>query len=387
MTQCVNQISSYFFSMLVSKQSLFRSLKCIAFLMCFTIAWANNSPLNQTKTKLQQLDNQISQLKKNLANASDKRGLLNIELANTEKEISKSTLHLRLIEQNMSEKQQKIKTYQQRINDLNNQLIEQQKLLAKHIRVRHRMGEYQPIKWLLNQDDPYKVGRLLTFHQYIVQSRQTMITEIDTTKHNLTANQEALKNELVTQEQLQEKLHTHQQKLEQNKHYNTTVIQSINNEIQNKKTMLSEYEHNKANLSQLLKNLATQSVIQAKKPFMQMKHKLPKPISAKPLVLQKMNQGLTFFAGEGTPVNAIYHGKVVFSDWLNGYGLLLIIDHGQGFMTLYAHNLSLFKQKGTTVLQGEQIAAVGHSGGLKQNGLYFEVRHRGKAIPPLDWLS
>ena len=100
-----------------------------------------------------------------------------------------------------------------------------------------------------------------------------------------------------------------------------------------------------------------------------------------------MNQGVTFFAKEGAPVLAVHSGKVVFSDWLNGYGLLLILDHGDGFMTLYANNEALFKQKGDSVTQGDQIATVGHSGGIKQNGLYFEVRQRGKAISPLAWMS
>ena len=94
-----------------------------------------------------------------------------------------------------------------------------------------------------------------------------------------------------------------------------------------------------------------------------------------------------FYAAEGAAVTAVYPGKVVFSDWLKGYGLLLIIDHGRGFMTLYAHNQSLFKQKGDSVNQGEQFATVGHSGGLKQNGLYLEIRQRGQAISPLAWLS
>lgn len=102
---------------------------------------------------------------------------------------------------------------------------------------------------------------------------------------------------------------------------------------------------------------------------------------------RKMHQGVTFFAEEGAVVTAVYPGKIVFSDWLKGYGLLLIIDHGQGFMTLYAHNQSLFKRKGQYVNQNEQIASVGHSGGIKQNGLYFEIRLKGKAVPPLNWLS
>ena len=99
-----------------------------------------------------------------------------------------------------------------------------------------------------------------------------------------------------------------------------------------------------------------------------------------------MNQGVTFFADEGTVVNSVYPGKVVFSDWLKGYGLLLIIDHGQGFMTLYAHNQSLFKRTGQMVKQSEPIASVGHTGGIRQNGLYFEIRVKGKAVPPMTWL-
>ena len=137
----------------------------------------------------------------------------------------------------------------------------------------------------------------------------------------------------------------------------------------------------------LLKPLSQQSITQAQKPFRTMYKKLPRPIQTRSRSLQKMNQGVTFFADEGTPVTAVYPGTVVFSDWLKGYGLLLIIDHGQGFMSLYAHNESLFKKKGQTARQNEQIASVGHSGGIKQNGLYFEIRLRGKAVPALDWLS
>lgn len=363
------------------------SLVMVVFLPLQQLAWAENASVSQTKTKLKQLDNQISKLKQTLTNAHDKRGLLNQELAGTEKQIGEGIRQLRSIQTNINTRQQKITRLQQRVEALNRQLATQQQLLAEHLRTRYKMGEYQPLKWLLNQDEPYKISRLLTFYQYLIQSRQTMIDQIDTTTKNLTMNQGLLKNELAEQQRLQQKLKAHQQLLERNKHYHTAVLQSLNKDIQSQQHILSEYEQNKKNLSQLLKTLSMQSILQAKQPFTQMKRKLPRPVRTDAQHIQKMNQGLTFFAGEGTAVAAVYPGKVVFSDWLNGYGLLLILDHGQGYMTLYAHNQSLFKQKGTTVQQGEQIAAVGHSGGLKQNGLYFEVRHRGKAIPPLDWLT
>ncbi|KTD23837.1 peptidase, M23/M37 family [Legionella lansingensis] len=358
------------------------------FVLLTTELRAESTAITQTKTKLRKLDVQINQLKQTLAHAHDKRSILNSELASTEKQIGEGIRQLQTIQKDMQSKQQKINILEQKLNELNKQLAAQQHLLAEHVRTRYKMGEYQPLKWLLNQDEPYAVSRLLTFYQYVIQSRQHIIDQIDATKRDITLNQNALKTELIEQKELQYKLSVHQRQLERGKRYHTAVIQSLNSEIQTKQHTLAEYEQNKANLTHLLKTLAVQSVqMQATRPFSQMRRKLPRPIQGGRNAFQRMNQGVTFFAAEGTPVTAVYPGKVVFSDWLNGYGLLLIIDHGQGFMTLYAHNQSLFKSKGSSVLQGEQVATVGHSGGLKQNGLYFEVRHRGKAISALEWLS
>ncbi|MDI9819249.1 peptidoglycan DD-metalloendopeptidase family protein [Tatlockia sp. PL877] len=352
-----------------------------------TTAWAESTTIIQTKTKLKELDNQISKLKEILTHAHDKRGVLNFELAGTEKQISEGIRQLRSIQTDMEAKKQKIAALQQQAEQLSKQLLTQQQLLAEHVRTRYKMGEYQPLKWLVNQDKPYAISRLLTFYRYLIQSRQKIIDGIDATKQNITLNENAIQVEIREQQQLQEALHKNQEQLEQDKRYHTAVLQSLDNEIQTKQHMLAEYERNKGNLTRLLKTLAVQSMTQPKLAFTQMRRKLPQPVQVSRQELQKMNQGVTFFAVEGTSVTAVYPGKIVFSDWLNGYGLLLIIDHGQGFMTLYAHNQSLFKRKGESVFQGEQIATVGHSGGLKQNGLYFEVRHRGKAIPPLEWLS
>ncbi|MBA2650688.1 MAG: peptidoglycan DD-metalloendopeptidase family protein [Tatlockia sp.] len=348
---------------------------------------ANPPSLTLTQNKLKELDSQINKLKQTLNNAHDKRGMLDKELSGTEKQIGQGVQQLRNIQKEMDLKQQKINSLQLRYNELNKQLVAQQQLLREHLRTRYKIGEYQPLKWLLNQDDPYAINRLLTYHQYFVKSRQQIIDHIDSTKRSLSENQTTLKEELRSQLQLQNQLSRHQQDLEQNKHYHQAVLQSLNNDIQVKQETLSEFKRNKENLSKLLKNLVSESIITAKQPFIQMRNKLPRPVHTTNQALQKMNQGVTFFAGEGTVVSAVYPGKVVFSDWLNGYGLLLILDHGQGYMTLYANNQVLFKQKGSTVQQGERIAAVGHSGGLKQNGLYFEVRHRGKAVSPFDWLS
>ncbi len=147
--------------------------------------WAENASLTQAKTKLKRLDQQINTLKQTLASAQDKRGVLNQELAGTEKQISDGIRKLRLIQRGMDSKQRKISLLQQHVTELNQQLAAQQQLLAQHVRTRYKMGEYQPLKWLLNQDDPYAISRLLTFYQYLVQSRQNIIDQIDATKKTL----------------------------------------------------------------------------------------------------------------------------------------------------------------------------------------------------------
>lgn len=358
----------------------------LGMLFYFNLA-AAPSELQQTQSKLKQIDAQINKLQQTLNSAHDKRSVLNKELSATEKQIGQSVQKLRITQQNVNDKSNKIKNLQEKVNQLNSQLTTQQKLLASHIRARYQMGEYQPLKWLLNQDDPYKISRVLTYYQYIIKSRQQLIKQIDTTRTALNHNKEVLNSELAENQKLKAELLKNQEQLQQNKNYHTELINSLNNEIQNKQNTLRDAQKNKDNLARLLKALAQQSVVQVSRPFNQMRKKLPLPVQTQSRSLRKMNQGVTFFADEGTVVTAVYPGKVVFSDWLKGYGLLLIIDHGHGFMTLYAHNESLFKKKGEQVRQNEQIATVGHSGGIKQNGLYFEIRLRGKAIPPLAWLS
>jgi murein hydrolase activator len=345
------------------------------------------SSVVQTQTKLKQLDAQIKNLQQTLTTANDKRGVLNKELSGTEKQIGEGIRKLYGIQQDINTKEHKIAELHNKSAQLNKQLLMQQQLLASHVRARYQMGEYQPVKWILNQDDPYKISRILTYYQYIVKSRQDLINEIGETRQNLSENKERLHSELTETQKLKHQLTQHQELLQHNKSYHTTLIQSLNKEIQNKQNTLTEAQKNKDNLSRLLKSLSQQSVVQSSKPFLQMRKKLPLPVQTEHRSMRRMNQGVTFFADEGAVVTAVYPGKVVFSDWLKGYGLLVIIDHGQGFMTLYAHNQSLFKHKGQTVRQNEQIASVGHSGGIKQNGLYFEIRQRGKAVSPLNWLS
>lgn len=347
---------------------------------------ANQAALNHSKDKLHALENKIQQLQQNLNKAQDKQALLTHEFADTEKKISGAVSQLRSIRQNMTGKQHQISELQEQVIHLNGQLQEQQKSLADHIRTRYQLGEYQPMIWLLNQEKPDQINRLLTFYQYFIQSRETLIADIQTTRTSLNTHSEQLNSEVRAQLHLQQQLTHHQQQLSAEKKYHEALMHAVTQDIASSRHTLSEYQRDKENLARLIKSLAVSSVSPVHYSNIKWNHKFAKPIAASHQT-QRHNQGVVFLANEGTKVMAISPGKVVFSDWLRGYGLLLIIDHGHGFMTLYAHNQALFKQKGTTVQQGDIIASVGHSGGILQNGLYFEMRRGGKAVPPLQWLS
>lgn len=365
-------------------------------LICAAASWtclftnqslADPSSLLQTKTELKKLDGRINGLEKQLDRAQDKRVVLDKELERNEKQIGECLRKSRSIEMTMRDKERTIAALQAKSKQLTLSLKKQQDVLANHLRSRYLTGEYQPLKWLLNQDDPLQISRLLTYYQYLIASRKQWIMAIDETRKNLRASEEKLHRELLENKQLRLQLEHQQHELASSKTRHTKLMKALSADIQQKEQTLEEYKRNKRNLSHLLQSLMAQSLVQPQTPFANMRKKLPLPIHTRQRSLRSMHQGVTFFADEGAMVTAVYPGKVVFSDWLKGYGLLMIIDHGQGFMTLYAHNQSLFKPKGSTVLQGEQIASVGHSGGIKENGLYFEIRIKGKAVPPLEWLS
>lgn len=368
-------------------------IKCISSLLFMTLACslsqileADVPKINKTKNELKQLDYKITHLKQNIHSAHGQTIELTHELARTEKKIGTCIAKLHHIQSDIQLTQTSIQTLENEIRQLNDTLKNQQSLLAKHIRARFMMGEYQPLQWLLNQDNPTQTSRILTYHQYIIKSRQHMIKEIKKTHEKLAISQEKLHQTMLSQQQLKQELSQQQRSLAEEKKRNMKVIQSIHHDIQNQEQTLAQFQRNRENLSQLLKTLAQQSVAPPRFPFISMRKKLPFPLQTTRQNIHRLNQGLLFIAPEGTPVHAVYPGKIVFSDWLNGYGLLLIIDHGSGFMSLYAHNQAFLKQKGSTVNQGEEIASVGHTGGIKQNGLYFEIRQRGKAVPPLSWL-
>ena len=349
--------------------------------------FATPAAINQTQGKLQQLNNKIARLQRTLTYAQDKRGILNLELIKTEQSIRASRIKLSAMQHNSQQQTATIKSLQQQVHQLNKQLQQQQTLLTQHIRMHYVLSRHQPMAARLNQDDPGKDERLLVFYQYLMHARKAAIANIIQTKAQIIQYQHQLNITLASHTLLQEQLLAQQQQFTHDQQYHKIIIQTLDHAIQNNQRILYGYEQNRKNLTNLLQKLPRQKLHSSGLAFSVMRHKLSLPIKVPRSAILRTHQGLNFASPIGTSVYAVYKGRVVFSDWLKGYGLLLIIDHGQSYMTLYAYNQSLLKHKGDMVQAGERISTVGKSGGLNQkNGLYFEIRRYGKIIAPQEWL-
>ena len=274
-----------------------------------------------------------------------------------------------------------------------NQLNIQQDDLAEQIRATYMLGKEGRIKLLLNNQDPNELSRIFIYYNYLQKTRLRLINEIDKTLQRLHKNKQKIEKEtrkfLTLEKQQQDEL----QNLTAHKKQRTHLLHKINQKINTQQQKLNKLLTNKKTLEKILAHLSTQISPDFATPLNQLHKKLSWPTKGKIdnlygssiLHSQLKWDGILIRAPLGQDVHAVSAGKVVFSDWLSGYGLLLIINHGHGYMSLYARNNSLYKQVGDIVQKGEVIATIGKSGGYRTPSLYFAIRYNGKPVNPGIW--
>ncbi|MGI0118726.1 murein hydrolase activator EnvC family protein [Zooshikella sp. RANM57] len=348
-----------------------------------------------TKQQLDQLEADISRMRELLEEMKQKRSAAQESLRKTEVEMERLHKEIANIERRLVEGQQQLKKYQTRQHHLDVAKQRQQQGLAATLRAAYLAGHEPYLKLLLNQQDPMKLARQLEYLDYFNAAR---IKEIKA--YNQTLQELKLVTDQINQQQL--KLNEQHMKVVSTKEQLSTqrnerqkIISTLLQTIASKDKELSKLEQDRRELEQVLKNLQSTiaNLVVPGKPFQFNKGKMPLP--AKGAITQSFgaihkqtklrNNGLFIKASAGKPVYAIHHGRVVFSEWLRGSGLLIIIDHGDGFLSLYAHNQTLLKETGDWVKAGEKVATVGNTGGRQENGLYFEIRRKGKPQNPLHW--
>ena len=370
----------------MNKINIARALRAPLF---WTIVLLNDSSAYASiPSPLQNLTHKITTLQQNLSFDNYKKQKLLKQLASIEKNINENNQILQKLNQEHQLQQQKIDDIKHAIIECHQQIANIQQRLRQHILTRYKMHEATPMQWFFHAEKITEGHQLLTYYQYIIKDDQRLITEIIHKKAELIEHENLLQKDQEEQQKTTEKWQQQQQKLIQQKNLQLQLLNKLDNIIDKNQHTLSSYEKNKQQLSHIVSKLSNTSVVQTRHAsFTQMRHNLPSPLSPLSNPANKFHQGVLFKAREGTPVYAVYPGKVVFADWLNGYGLLIIVDHGWGFMTLYANNKTLFKHPNDIVQNHDLIAHVGHTGGSKENGLYFEIRHYGKTISSKEWLQ
>jgi septal ring factor EnvC (AmiA/AmiB activator) len=246
---------------------------------------------------------------------------------------------------------------------------------------------------LLNQDQSEKIQRSLSYYQYLNQARIKEIEQFQQTLANLLAVTAQHQDEIENLKELEQTQLKQKKSLASTKSKRSKTLQSLNKKLLSSNEQLAKLNAEESNLNYALQKL--EALIQAEFDLMglsKLKRKLAWPVKGK--VRHRFGtkktgylrwKGVFMTAPIGRPVETIHNGTILFSDWLKGYGLLTVIDHGNGYMSLYAHNQTLLKSVGERVETGETIALVGQSGGQEQPGVYFEIRHQGKAVNPKLW--
>jgi septal ring factor EnvC (AmiA/AmiB activator) len=351
-----------------------------------------------TEKALSQVRSKIDNLRKEIEKTQTLHDSVRTELRDIEREIGKLLRVLKQLDTKLAKQQRKLDALHQQRKGLRAELSTQHHLLARQVQAAFMIGRQEYMKLLLNQEDPSAVGRSMTYYDYLNRAR---LKRIDATKATLqklqSVEQEILSQttelNATKQEQLGKKA-----ELQKSSRDRAMVVASLNKELVSKESELNRLVEDERRLQDLVSQLdkAIPDILTAPgthKPFAKLRGKLIWPTRGKLQVAfgtrreggrLKWN-GVLIRADEGREVHAVSHGRVAYADWLRGYGLLLIIDHGNGYMSLYGHNQAIYKETGEWVEAGEVIASVGKSGGQNQAGLYFEIRHNGTPTDPARW--
>ena len=347
----------------------------------------------QNTSKLNDVQQAIAEQESNIFKTNKNRISLEKQLKNDDLAIAKVAKSISDSDQKLKTTTKKIATLSKEKQQLSAQKNRQEHLLAQQLRSAYTAGQHDYLKLILNQDESEKIQRTTSYYQYLNKAR---INEIEKFQAIITQLMEVTTQHQDQVAQLQTlRVHQQQQRtiLNKNKNKRSKTLASLSTKLLSSKQQLAKLKQEEANLTAALQKLT--ALIRAEVDLMglsKLKRQLSWPVKGRLLHSfgsRKQGylkwKGIYLSAPIGKQVQTIHNGTILFSDWLKGYGLLTVIDHGNGYMSLYAHNQTLLKSVGDRVETGEPIALVGQSGGQDQAGLYFEIRHQGKAVNPKLW--
>ena len=369
-------------------------------LILLTGGAAADSDRERHARELQRLRSEIAALEQRLnARALEKSSALG-QLRDTELRLAQLAQQVTRLRTQLSNHEKELRALRGRREDLRGELSLHQHNLRGQVIAAHRVGRMQVLQLLLNQRDPGLVSRVMTYASYLNRARVSAIHTTRDAVSELTEVLQRIEAARVALQQSRAALLVEQRKLQTNRDNRAALLTDIERQLTTGGARLSRLRDDSARLEELLRSLQELLVDipdapLVHRPFRKLRGRLPWPAKGKiakrynaPRGIGQMKwRGILIAAPSGNNVRAVYHGQVVFADWLPGLELLAIIDHEDGYMSLYGYNESLLKDTGDWVEPGEIIATVGDSGGQSNSGVYFEIRESGKPINPQRWLT
>lgn len=350
-----------------------------------------------TADQLKQIKRQVSSAQQEVTALASQRQQLYLRLRQIEVKYGHLKNTYGKTQDKIKNLQAQVDILKQKQHDLSGKLQSQYQIFGKQLQASYQLGREPLLKLILSGEDPSTINRQQAYLANISQGQAQFIKQIQKTQNQLNDTEQDLDNQTEELQALSEQQKQRLVPISQTMNQRNQAVAVLDASLQTKQQQLQQLL---ANQRQLANTLAA---IRAKQSYAAFKHQdfnklkghLPWPVHGNvilrykaPMASDKIrSDGILISAPEGTPIHAIAPGRVAFSSWMPGYGIVIIVEHSHGFMSIYGHNQAVFKQVGEMVSPGDVIATVGRTGGRHQPGLYFELRRKTEPLNPTQWLA
>jgi septal ring factor EnvC (AmiA/AmiB activator) len=401
-----------------------RAIALVMFVFAFG-AHAQNS--SDAQRKLDKAQRELKAVAAERRRIEGQRGSASKQLRTLDEKLGRSSRTLHDVEAQLAQQREQLAQLQQRRDTLQSSLGAQRRELAALLRSAYTIGRAAPLKLMLAQDSVANAARLLTWHRYLQRDRARRIADLSAELQELEAVERRIAAEQQALDATRERQRNQLAQLQGDRKTHAREVAQLDARYQDKRSREKALGSDVAGLKKLLAQLRAAAAraeaerrAAAERAAREDREARaagkPAPVRSKPTVVASAaplrvgglgwplsgnllasyggklpdgspSSGLLIGAPAGAPVKAVADGTVVFSDWMNGYGLILIIDHGNGYMSLYAHNEALLRDTGDRVKRGDAVSSVGNSGSSGATALYFELRRNGDPVNPNTWLK
>ena len=353
-----------------------------------SVGQSKNQRLQEVEKELQEIEVWLSENSRLKQDWLKELRLADLEVQAVKKTISQSNQRLQKSQQSLEKLEEREAILKNKHNDLSRSLFQ-------HIKNTYKLQKSSPLKKLLEGESIDRFDQMMRFNSYITQATLELLNDYENSLNDLKMNE---KKTLDLGENIQKTIKEKNQSLkslQKQAKERLSLIGKIEEAKKDKELRYQQLRLERQTLEKLVQEILPEQPDDEESDLPDFETPLISPLIGK--ISKRFgekkeddilaSQGVEISAPAGTPVQAIHTGEVVFSDWLRGFGLLLIVDHGNNYMSLYGNAEALLKTKGDQVESGELIAEAGNSGARKESGIYFEIRHRGQPIDPEPWFA